>query len=143
MGYIFRQYRRQRLLIGFPDGPDGAECLSQLRLPLRPQTGDAVQYRAHGAFGVMLVVIGDGKAVGLLLNLPHKRKHRWNLCNADLPPIRRDQGTGAVAVILHHAKHWDGQAKLLQHPHRHRRMFFTAIDEKHVRQLRSKRFICL
>ena len=63
MGYIFRQYRRQRLLIGFPDGPDGAECLSQLRLPLRPQTGDAVQYRAYGAFGVMLVVIGDGKAV--------------------------------------------------------------------------------
>lgn len=69
VGRVFRQNRCQCLLIRLPNGPDGAKTPLQLRLPLGAETGNAIQRGAHGALGVALVVIGDGKAVGLLLNL--------------------------------------------------------------------------
>ena len=69
MGHILRQHRRQCRLVRLPDGLHRAEMLPQLRLPLGAQTGNAVQCGAHGALGMVLVVLGDGETVGLLLDL--------------------------------------------------------------------------
>ena len=53
--------------------------------------------------------------------------------DADLLPLWGDQGPGAVAVILHHAKDGNGQAILGQHPAGHRGVGGPAVDEQQVR----------
>ena len=125
---------RQCRLVRLPDGLHRAEMLPQLRLPLGAQTGNAVQYGAHGALGMVLVVIGDGETVGLLLDLADEGEHRLIVHNADLPALWGDQRPGAVAVILHHAE--DGN--MHAHPGAHAlgdpRVRDAAVDEHDVRQ---------
>ena len=66
----------QFLLGGGLDVFDGFEFLQQGMFPLLPHPGDAVQSGAADAFVSQLPLIGDGKAVGLLLNLPHQSEDR-------------------------------------------------------------------
>ena len=62
------------LHIRLTDGADGAKMPPQLRLPLFSHAGNAVQGGAEGGLGVALMMEGDGKAVGLLLDLADEGK---------------------------------------------------------------------
>ena len=73
--------------------------------------------------------------MGLLLNLADEGEHRLIGLDANLPALRRDQGPGAVPVVLYHAEHRDGQPQGLQHLHRHFGVVLAAVDEEHVGQL--------
>ena len=69
--------------------------------------------RDRGALAVLLVVVGDGEAVGLLLDLADEGEDRLLPGDADLPALGGHEGTGAVAVVLHHAEDGDGTAEAL------------------------------
>ena len=74
----------------------------------------------------------NGKTVGLLLDAPHQGEHRRDLLDTDLPARRIHQRTGPVPVVLHHAKHGNGELVLLQDPQGHPGVVLTAVDEKKV-----------
>ena len=78
-------------------------------------------------------IIGDGETVRLLLNLPNEGEHRLIGLNADLHPLRRHQGTGAVAVVLYHAENGDGQTEALGHLQRGFGVDLAAVDQKDIR----------
>ena len=84
-----------------------------------------------------LTVVLNGKAVGLLLNLPDQGENRRNGLDTDFPPVRMDQRPGTVAVVLHHTKGGNLQVQGLQHPRRHLYMLMSAIDQKQVRLVRK------
>jgi hypothetical protein len=44
-----------------------------------------------------------------LLDIPHEGEYRRLGGDADLPSVAVHKGTGAVAVVLHHAEGWYGQ----------------------------------
>ena len=67
----------QKLRLG--DGPDAFEVLQQGLFPDVSHPWDAVQPGGQGGFCVLLVVIGDGEAVDLLLDLAHQGEQR-GLC---------------------------------------------------------------
>ena len=75
--------------------------------------------------------------MGLLLDLPHQGEHRRDGLDADLPPVRVDQGAGAVPVILHHTEGGDGQVQGLQHPGGHLHVLLSAVDEQQVGLVRK------
>ena len=56
-----------------------------------------------------LTVVFDGETVGLLLDLADQGEHRGDRLDADFPPIRMDQGTGTVPVVLYHTEGGDLQ----------------------------------
>ena len=127
-------YRRQRLHVRRPNGFDRPKMLSQRLPPFWSHTGNVVQSGTGSAFAVAFVVKGDGKAVGLLLNLPDKGKHRLVSHNADLPPLGGHQGAGAVTVVLHHAEDGHCGVKLLRHTEGRLGVGHAAVDQKYVRQ---------
>ena len=78
-------------------------------------------------------MIGDGEAVGLLLDAPDEGKHRRNCLDADLGSLRRHQGAGAVAVVFDHAENrqldtHQGQSLLYRLGMDH-----TAVDQQGIR----------
>ena len=81
--------RRQGIDLRLPDGADGAEGLFQFVPPLGAHAGNPVQGGTQRALFVALVVIGDGKAVGLLLNPANEGKDGLLGDDADLPALRR------------------------------------------------------
>ena len=76
---------------------------------------------------------GDGKAVGFLLNGTDQSKNRLIGIDRNLLRFSGDQGTGTVAVILHHAEHRKRQSQLLQRALGHLGVVDTAVDQQQVR----------
>lgn len=89
LGYRLGQDSGQKLYTGLPDGVDRAEGFFQSGLTLGAKTGDTVQSGAGGAAAVALVVVGDGEAVSLLLDLANQRKEGLVIDDAQLPALRR------------------------------------------------------
>ena len=84
---IFGHRGAQRLPVRPSDCLHTAEGTAQ-RLPARrPDAGDLIQLGAQGALPVALVVIGYGKAMGLLLNPANERKNRLDSGNGFIWPI--------------------------------------------------------
>ena len=88
------------------------------------------------------MVIGNGEAVDLLLNLAHQGEQRGALLDAQLLALRRYQRPGPVAVVLHHAQHRHRKAQALQHPAGALRLELAAVHQQQVRQ-RRKVFIAV
>ena len=124
----------QLALLRLPDALHRAEALAQRLLPLGADAGDAVQGGAQGALAVLLVVVGDGEAVGLLLDLADEGEDRLLPGDADLPALRRHESPGPVAVVLHHAEDGHGAAEALRHALGGLGVGDTAVDEEEVRQ---------
>ena len=83
---------------------------------------------------MLLVVVGDGEAVGLLLDLADEGEDRLLPGDADLPALRRHESPGPVAVVLHHAEDGHGAAEALRHALGGLGVGDTAVDEEEVRQ---------
>ena len=131
-GGVFGEQAFQLRECRLSDGGEGFELPQQLLLPLCPDAGNAVQLGIPQTLAPELAVVGDGEAVGLLLNLADEGENRLIVVNADLLPLRRHQRTGAVPVVLHHAEHREGQVQLLKRSHGHLRVGHAAVDEQQV-----------
>ena len=107
-GGVFGEQAFQLRECRLSDGGEGFELPQQLLLPLCPDAGNAVQFGIPQTLAPELAMVGDGEAVGLLLNLADEGENRLIVVNADLLPLRRHQRTGAVPVVLHHAEHREG-----------------------------------
>ena len=83
---------------------------------------------------MLLVVVGDGEAVGLLLDLADEGEDRLLPGDADLPALRRHESPGPVAVVLHHAEDGHGTAEALRHALGGLGVGDAAVDEEEVRQ---------
>ena len=81
-----------------------------------------------------LPVIGDGEAVGLLLNAANEGKNRLIVVDADFLPLGRHQRPGAVPVVLDHAEYGKAESQLRQGRHRHVGMVHAAVDEQQIRR---------
>ena len=93
--------------------------LQQLLSPHLPQPGDALQPGSRGAAAVLFPVVGDGKAVDLLLHLSHQGEKRRALLYAQLLPLGRHQRPGPVPVVLYHAQNRHGKSLFRQGLLRH------------------------
>ena len=78
--------------------------------------------------------------MSLFLNAADQREDRLVALNADLPPVRADEGAGTVAVVLDHAKNRDGDADGGKGLFGGRGVGVAAVDEQQVGQV-SKLFI--
>ncbi len=87
-----------------------------------------------------LVVVGNGKTMGFLLNLTNEGKHRLAGLNTDLMPPGRNQRAGAVPVVLNHAEHRKVQAEARKHRFSHCGMGRATVNQEQVRQ-RGKFFV--
>ena len=131
-GGVFGEQAFQLRECRLSDGGEGFELPQQLLLPLCPDAGNAVQLGIPQTLAPELAVVGDGEAVGLLLNLADEGENRLIVVNADLLPLRGHQRPGAVPVVLHHAEHREGQVQLLKRSHGHLRVSHAAVDEQQV-----------
>ena len=61
-------------------------------------------------------MVGNGKAVGLLLNGTDQSKDCLGSVQSNLSAIWRHQGPGSMFVVLHHSKHRKVQFQGLQRP---------------------------
>ena len=87
---------------GGPHGGQAAEFFQQLLFSFRADARDPIELRVAQSFAPELPVIGDGKAVGLLLDVSNQGEDRLIVVNADLAPLGSHQSPGPVAVILDH-----------------------------------------
>ena len=71
-----------------PHGRQALEGLQKLLLPLRADARDPIQLRKLKPLAAQLAVVGDGKAVCLLLNIADQRKNCLIVVNSDLLPLR-------------------------------------------------------
>ena len=77
-------------------------------------------------------MVGDGKAVGLLLDGADEGEDRRDGGDADLLPLRRGQRPGPVAVVLDHAIDWEGKPQLVEYAAGYGGVDAAAVDEQQV-----------
>ena len=90
-GYRWRHRQLQIRQGGSPDGLHGAKVLQQRLAPHLTHPGNILQSRAHGAAAVALMMVGDGKAVGLLLDAANEGEYRLVLLD--------ERGMGRVVYL--------------------------------------------
>ena len=134
---IFRKYLLQFLQGSLLDGLYTFEVLQKLCPAFFSNTGNLIQNRGFHMSGLELTMILNGKAVGLFLNLPNQCKDRRDGLNADFPPIRVNQRTGTVPVILHHTKGRDIQVQRLLNAGGYLHMLMTSVDKQQIRFFRK------
>ena len=115
---------------GLGHGGQGLELSQQILFALGADTGDAVQFRVLQALAAELSVIGDGEAVGLLLNVPDQREDGLVSVNAYFLALRGHQCPGAVPVVLYHTEHRESKAELFQGSDRHGSVLNAAVDQQ-------------
>ena len=84
-------------------------------------------------------MVGDGKAVHLLLDRADEGKNGWICRDGDLVSVRRDERARPVAVILDHTVNRDVQRIFTQDRKCDIRMLHAAVDQKCVRTLGKTR----
>ena len=119
------KFRKSRLTYG----AQRSELAQELLFPLWTDPGNAVQFRVTEPLAAQLTVIGDGEAMGLLLDISDKREYRLVRFDPDLLPGRGHECPCPVPVILYHAEYGDIEFQLLQHPHRNVCMGDASVDD--------------
>ena len=131
---VFRYHGAKLVIARLTDCLDAFEMLQKGGAARFTHAGDSVQHRSAHTFAVAFSVKGDGKAVGLLLDPSDQGEYRLIVLYADLPPLRGDEGAGAVAVVLDHAEDGNSQPKMLRDPAGDPCVLLTAVDQKNVGQ---------
>ena len=88
-------------------------------------------------------MVGNGKAVGLLLNGTDQSKDCLGSVQSNLSAIWRHQGPGSMFVVLHHSKHRKVQFQGLQRPPGRLSVGDSTVNQQEIRRLIKARIFLL
>ena len=118
-GSILRQHPFQLRQSGLSNRCQRAILFQQLLLPLGSHPRNAIQFRVSQALAAQLTVVGDGKAMRFLLDIPDQRKDGLIIIDPNFLALRSHQGPSPVTVVFHHAENRKRQPQLPQDAHSH------------------------